>query len=91
MEENMKTSLRNPPDHFSMHVGTNDLFSQNFCMKIDESIQNLACRLKNEMHRVSVSTIILRTDGKKINEKGMVVNLHLTELCKSINSQLKEG
>ena len=91
MEENMKTSLRNLPDNFSMYVGENDLSSQNFCMKIDESIQNLACRLKKEMHGVSVSTIILRTDGKKINEKGMVVNLYLTELCKSINSQLKEG
>ena len=50
--------------------------------EIAESIINLACRLKNEMHDVTVSTIILRTDDKKLNEKGMEVNLHLKELCK---------
>ena len=29
------------------------------------SVINLACQLKNEMHEVSFSTIILRTDDKR--------------------------
>ena len=85
MEDYMKPSLRNPPDHFILHVGTNDLSSEKCSMEIAKSIINLACRLKNEIHDVSVSTIILRTDDKKLNEKGMEVNLHLKELSKEKN------
>ena len=85
MEDYMKPSLRNPPDHFILHVGTNDLSSEKCSMEIAKSIINLACRLKNEIHDVSVSTIILRTDNKKLNEKGMEVNLHLKELSKEKN------
>ena len=54
-------------------------------MKISESKINLACRLKKEIHGVSVSTIILGTDDKKSKEKGMEVNLHLKELSKEKN------
>ena len=85
MEDYMKPSFRNPPDHFILHVGTNDPSSEKYAMEIAESIINLACRLKNEIHDVSVSTIILRTDDKKLNEKGMEVNLHLKELGKEKN------
>ena len=60
MEDYMKPSLRNPPDHFVLQVGTNDLYSGKSSMEIAESIINLACRLKNEIHDVSVSTIILK-------------------------------
>ena len=80
MEDYMKLSLRNPPDHFILHVGKNDRSSEKCSMEIAKSIINLACRLKNEIHDVSVSTIILRTDDKKLNEKGMEVNLHLKSL-----------
>ena len=65
-----------------MHVGTSDLSSEKYSVEIAESIINLACRLKNEIHDVSVLTIILRTDDKKLNEKGMEVNLHLKKLSK---------
>ena len=82
MEDHVKPSLRNPADHFILLVGTNDLFSEKSSMKIGESIINLACRLKNKMHDVSVSTIILRTDDKRLNEKGIEVNLHLEKLHK---------
>ena len=58
----------NPPDHFILHVGTNDLSSEKSSMEIAKSIINLACRITNEMHDVSVSTIILRTDDKKLNK-----------------------
>ena len=50
--------------------------------------KNLVCRLKNEIPDVSVSTIILRTDDKKLNGKGMEVNLHLKELSKEKNISL---
>ena len=67
MEDSTKPSLRNPQDHFILHVGTNDFSSEKCAMEIAESIINLACRLKNEIHDVSVSTIILRLDDKKLN------------------------
>ena len=71
MEDYMKPSLRNLPDYFILHAGTNDPSSEKCFMEIAESIINLACRLKNEIHDVIVLTIILRTDDKKLNEKGM--------------------
>ena len=74
-----------PPDHFILHVGTNDLSSKKSSMEIAESIINMACQLKNEIHDVSVSTIILRTDDKNWNENGMTVNLCLKELSKEKN------
>ena len=81
----MKPSLRSSPDHFIMHVGTNDLSPEKSSMETAESMINLACRLKNEMHDVRASTIILRTDDKKLSKKGMEVNLHLKELIKENN------
>ena len=85
MEDHMKPSLRNPPDHFILYVGTNDLSSEKSSMEISESKINLACWLKKEIHGVSVSTVILGTDDKKLKEKGMEVNLHLKELSKEKN------
>ena len=87
----MKSSLRNPPHHFILHVGTKDLFSERCSMEIAESIINLACPLENEIHELSDSTIILRTDDKKLNEKGMEVNLHLKELSKEKNIFLNDN
>ena len=74
-----------------MHVDTNDLFSEKCSMKIAKSSIILTCRLKNEIHDVSVSTIILRTDDKKLNEKGMEVNLHLKELSWEKNISLTDS
>ena len=74
MEDSTKPSLRNPPDHFILHVGTNVLSSEKIWYV--------------EIPDVSVSTIILRTDDKKLNEKGMEVNLRLKELSKEKNISL---
>ena len=81
----VKNGLNPPPPNFILHVGTNDLSSEKSSMEIAESIINLASRLKNGMHDVSVSTIILWTDDKKLNEKGMEINFHLKELSKEKN------
>ena len=43
MEDYMKPSLRNPPDHFILHVGTKHLSPQKSSMEIIKSIINLAC------------------------------------------------
>ena len=73
MKDYIKPSLRNPPDHFILNIGTNALSSEKSPLQIVESIMNLASRLKNKIHYVSVSTIILRTDDKKLNEKGIEI------------------
>ena len=85
MGDYMKPSLGNPPDHFMLHVRMNDLSSGKSSMEMGESIINLECRLKNEMHDVSVSTIILETDDKKLNKKEMEVNLYLKEISHEKN------
>ena len=84
IKDYMKPPLRNPPDHFILHVGAYDLFSEKSSMEIAELIINLACRLKNKIHDISVSTIVLRANDKKLNEKEMEVNLRLKELPKKI-------
>ena len=67
----MKPSFRNSPDNLILHVRANNLSSEKSSMEIAESTRNLACRLKSKIHDVGVSTIILKTDAKKLNEKGM--------------------
>ena len=88
MEDYMKPSVRKSPDHFILHVGTNDLSANKSPLETANEIINLACKLKTESHDVSVSTIILRGDNKKLNEKGCEVNSHLKELCKEKNIYL---
>ena len=80
MEDYMKPSLRNTPDQLIFHAWRNNLSFEKFSKEIVVSIINLSSRLKNKMHDVSVSTIILITDDKELNEKGMEINLHLEEL-----------
>ena len=85
-----ETILKKSPRSFHLHVGTNDLSSEKCAMEIAESVINLACRLTNEIHDVSVSTIILRTDDKKMNEKGMELNLHLKELSNNFVNEISK-
>ena len=54
-------------------------------------IVNLAYKLKTESHDVSASTIILRGDNIKLNEKGCEVNSHLKELSKEKNIYLNDN
>ena len=76
------------PDHFILHTGTNDLASSKTSQEIANSIINLACQLKTDSHDVSVSTIIVRGDDKKLNGKGFEVHAQLKELCKGKNIYL---
>ena len=85
MKDYMKPSLRENPDHFILHVGTNDLNTERSPELIAKSIVDLATTLKGNSRDVSVSNIIVRTDNSNLNEKGCEVIAHLTEMCREKN------
>ena len=86
MDDYKKPSIRDEPDHFIIHVGTNNLNSEVSPKSISESIVDLA--LKTESNDVSVSNIILRTNSSLLNQKGCEVNSHLKDLCEERNLYL---
>ena len=67
MDDCKKPSIRDEPDHFIVHVGTNDLNSEVSSNSIAESIVDLAVSLKTESNDASVSNIKLRTDNSFLN------------------------
>lgn len=75
-------SLRDNPDHFVLHVGTNNLSSQD-PENIANDVINVAHKLKNEKHDVTVSSLIVRSD--KFKEKVKKVNALLEVLCANNN------
>ena len=83
-----KPSLRDEPDHFIIHVGTNNLNIEVLSKSITESIADLAMSLKRESNDVNVSNIVLRTDNPLLNQNGCEINLHLKDLCKERNLYL---
>ena len=87
MKDYTKRSLRESINHFTIHVGTNDVSDQNKSPgSIAESIVNLASDIKNQSHDVTISNIIERKD--KWNKKVDEVNNILKELCKRKNIYL---
>ena len=82
MEDYMKPSLGENPDHFTLHVCANDLNTERSPKLIVKSIVDLVAILKGNSHDVSVSNIIVHDDNSKLNEKGCEVNAHLAEMCK---------
>ena len=87
-KEYVKLSLKNPPDHFTLHVGTNDLISNQTSEEVATSIINLASSMKGKSYNVSISSVILRTDYKRLHQKGCEVNNHLREKGKMKNVYL---
>ena len=79
MKDYLKPSLRENPDHFVLHVGTNDLDSDRSPDLIAKSIVDVASSLKTDKHDVTISNIITRNDHfmAKTNEG----NKFLTEFC----------
>ena len=84
----VKPSVRSSPDHFVLHVGTNDLSSDKSSEEIARSIIDLATLIKNENPNVSISNIIIRADDKKLEEKRCEVNSFLRKSCKEKNYYL---
>ena len=91
MDDYKKPSGREKPDHFIIHVKSNDLNSEVSPKSIAESIVDLAMYLKTESNDVSVSNIILRTDNSLLNQKGCEVNSHLKDLCEEKNLYLTDN
>ena len=83
MEDYSMPSLRENPDHFILHVGTNNLPLKESAETISNDIINLALKLKNEHHDVTVSSIIIRQDRYK--DKVMQVNNILKDRCMENN------
>ena len=85
MVDYMKPSIRTQPDHFIVHVGTNDLITYTAPVEIAKNIVNLASEMISAKSDISISTIITRTDKPELNKKGTEVNNHLKEMCKEKN------
>ena len=90
MDDYKKPSVRDKPDNFIVHVGT-DLNSEESPKSIAESIVDLAMSLKTESNDVCVSNIILRTDNSLLNQKGCEGNSHLKDLCEERNLYLLDN
>ena len=88
MTDYVKPSVRSSPDHFILHVGTNDLLSYKLQEKVVRLITDLARSIKNEKHDVSISNIIIRADNKKLEEKRCEFNSLLGKFCKEKNYYL---
>ena len=58
MKDYLKPSLRENPDHFVLHVGTNDLDSDRSPDLMAESIVDVVSSLKTDKHDVTISNII---------------------------------
>ena len=69
MHDYVKPLVRSSPDHFILHVGTNDMSSDKSPKEIARSVIDLARSIKNEKHDVSISNIIIRADDKKPRRK----------------------
>ena len=80
--------MRDWPDHFIVHVGTNDLNSEVSSKSLVESTVDLAMSLKTESINISVSDIVLKTDGPLLNQKRCEGNPHLKDLCEERNLYL---
>ena len=69
--------LRNPRDHFVLHVEKNNLISNQTSEEIVASIINLASAVEGESYGVNISSILHKTDDKRLHQKGCGVNDHL--------------
>ena len=52
------------PDHIILHVGTNDLISENSLERVGKSIVDFAGNLFHDNRKVTISGIIPRNEGR---------------------------
>ena len=82
MKDYAKPCIREEnPDHIILHVGTNDLSSENNAERVGKSIVDLAKSLLSENRKVTISGIIPRNDHWNI--KAEEVKNHMKEMCAS--------
>ena len=96
MKDYIKPTIARKPDMVILHIGANDLKSNQNPSDIANEIINLAKNIKISRTKVSISSLIPR--GDRLFEKGKKVNKELEEKCtaenfafivhKNINSKL---
>ena len=79
MRDYVKPTLRHNPDLIIVHVGTNDLKSEQTSEEIAVNVLNLVKEIKTTTNEVMISSITTRKD--KLNAKGKKVNVQLKSLC----------
>ena len=90
MNDYIKPSLREDPNHFILYIGTNDITkASKFEELIAEEILELALKLKSETHEVSISNVIVRRG--KWSAKVQKLNEHLKQPCRKYNFFLKDN
>ena len=67
----------------TLHVGTNDLVSENKADRIAKSIVDLAKGLVADNRTISVSSIVPRNDT--LNSKAAEVHSYLERMCSNVN------
>ena len=75
MKDHIKPTIREKPDPFILHIGTNNLNSQREPEFISKLIVDLSSRLKSSSVYVSISNAIVRNN--KLNKK--VLNHRIKE------------
>ena len=86
MQDYVRPTLRENPDHITIHIGTNHLASNTPAEKVAESIIDLASTLKSDSCSVAISSITVRND--KHRNKVAQVNRSLKRLCQKNNFEL---
>ena len=79
MEDYIKPSLKNKPDVILLHVGTNNLKSEDIPENIADDIIKLATNTRPIAKEVIISGIVARND--QYNKKGNEVNNFLKSKC----------
>ena len=79
MEDYVKPTLREMPNHIILHVRMNDVPTKKAAEQIVENIANLAVKLKRNFD-VSISSITARND--QYQKKAADVNRELKEKCR---------
>ena len=75
----IKPPLKRNPDHFIIHVGTNDLRSHQDPETIAINIVEVANNSKTDTHKVLIASIVPRRDN--LNGKGRRANIFLKKFC----------
>ena len=83
LQDYVKHSLRENPHHLIIHVGTNDISTDQRPEQIAKTIFGLVLSVKSNSRDVTLSDITFRNDGHQ--QKVVETNWHLKELCKERN------
>ena len=77
MNDYGKPSIRAQPDHFILHVGTNDLISDSTPTEVARKVFDIARRLKSDTCDITFSELIIRIDNPDLDKTRIEVNTHV--------------